>query len=99
MSGILNRENFECKECFKSFQSKSSLNNHRSDVHVNIEEKTCKFCQIIFSWVFPKYIREGSVYQYLKIEHAGENIHCKYNRLERKHQNQKHRGTIFQKKE
>ena len=34
-------------------------------------------------------------YRYLKIEHMGENIHAKYNRLEKKHQNQKNRGKHF----
>ena len=58
-------------------------------------EETITRKQHVLTWVFPKYIREGSVYQYLKIEHAGENIHCKYNRLERKHLNQKHRGRRF----
>ena len=31
----------------------------------------------------------------LKIEHAGENIHAKYNRLEGKHKSQKNRGKRF----
>ena len=38
----------------------------------------------VLSVVFPKYVRSGTVYRYLKIEHAGENIHAKYNRLEKK---------------
>ena len=49
----------------------------------------------VLSVVFPKYIRSGTVYRYLKIEHAGENIHTKYNRLEKKHNNQKNRSQRF----
>ena len=32
--------------------------------------------QHVLSFVFPEYIREGSVYMTLKIEHAGENMHA-----------------------
>ena len=46
-------------------------------------------------FVFQKYLRDGSVYKTLKIVHAGENIHAKYNRLEDKHKSQKHRGKRF----
>ena len=35
------------------------------------------------------------MYKYLKIEHAGENIHARYNKLEKKHENQKNRGKRF----
>ena len=35
------------------------------------------------------------MYRYLKIEHAGENIHAKYNRLEKKHNNQKNKSKRF----
>ena len=53
--------------------------------------------QHVYCFVFPGYIREGYIYRYLKIEHMGENInlHAKYNRLEKKHQNQKNRGKRF----
>ena len=39
--------------------------------------------------------RAGKVYKYLKIDHAGENIHARYNKLEKKHENQKNRGKRF----
>ena len=51
--------------------------------------------QHVLTFVFPKYIRDGSVYMTLKIEHAGENIHAQYNRLENKHKSQKNRGKRF----
>ena len=55
-------------------------------------EETITRKQHVLTFVFPKYIRVGSVYMTLKIEHAGENIHAKYNKLEDKHKSQKHRG-------
>ena len=97
-------------ECEKHFTKKADLKRHKNTVHekkiidagdagakypVLFPEETITRKQHVLSFVFPKYIREGNVYKYLKIEHAGENIHCKYNRLEAKHKNQKHRGKRF----
>ena len=62
---------------------------------VYFPDQTITRKQHVYCVVFPKYIREGKVYRYLKIEHAGENIHAKYNRLEKKHNNQKDRGRRF----
>ena len=47
----------------------------------------CNISRLLSS--FPKYNK------YLKIEHAGEHIHAKYNRLEKNHENQKNRGKSF----
>ena len=40
---------------------------------------------------------DGKTFKHEKqyYEHMGENIHAKYNRLEKKHQNQKNRGKRF----
>ena len=35
------------------------------------------------------------IYRFLKVEHAGESFHAKYNRLERKHKNQMNRAERF----
>lgn len=58
-------------------------------------EQTITRKQHVFCFVFPDYLRSGYMYKILKIEHAGENIHAKYNRLEKKHNNQKDRGKRF----
>ena len=58
-------------------------------------EETITRKQHVFTWVFPKSIREGSVYMTMKIEQAGENIHAKFNKLESKYKSQKNRGKRF----
>jgi hypothetical protein len=35
---------YSCNECEKRFRSQAKLNEHKTTVHVPIEDKTCKHC-------------------------------------------------------
>ena len=87
-----------CEIDGKEFSGKNAIYSHNK-IHLN-EEFECFMCDKMFKTEeylhqHKKAVHIGQDIWYLKIEHAGENIHCKYNRLERKHLNQKHRGRRF----
>ena len=49
----------------------------------------------VLSCVMPKFVRQGTVYKFLKIEQKAENLHCVFNNLERRFLYQKNKAKRY----